>query len=74
MTFTRLNRVKVARVHSYPEPTVKFAGGPADGWKALSVLMTYGLPVHRIGQVWTMTYDRPTGPDWIVTFREKLDT
>jgi hypothetical protein len=59
--------------HSYPEPTVKFSGGPARGWQALGILMDYGLPVHRIGQVWTMTYGRPTGPDWIVTFREKLE-
>jgi hypothetical protein len=31
--------------HSYPEPTVKFSGGPAQGWHALGILMDYGLPV-----------------------------
>ena len=59
--------------HSYPQPTVKFSGTPAEGWHALSRLMTFDLPVDWIGQVWTMTYGRPTGPAWLVTFWKKLD-
>lgn len=59
--------------HAYPEPTVKFSGTPACGWKAAAQLMYRGLPIKRLGQVWTFEHGRPTGPDWIVTFREKLD-
>jgi hypothetical protein len=58
--------------HAYPEPTVKFCGGPSEGWKALSELMTFGLPVEWIGQCWTMTYGVPDGPRWYVTFKRKL--
>lgn len=61
------------RGHSYPEPTVKFSGGPSQGWKAASLLMERGLPIRRIGQMWTFEYGLPTGPHWIVTFYEKLD-
>src|ERR1039457_6544820 len=34
--------------HSYPEPTVAFHGGPEAGWRALSVCLTYALPVQSI--------------------------
>jgi len=60
--------------HSYPEPTVKFSGTPACGWKAAAQLMYRGLPIKRLGQVWTFEYGLPTGPDWIVTFTRKLDS
>ena len=59
--------------HSYPEPTVKFSGTPATGWKALGLLLDHALPVRRIGQMWTFENGQPVGPDWIVTFYRRLD-
>lgn len=54
--------------HSYPEPTVAFHGGPAVGPHALSVAMTYGLPVSELRRVWRMESGEPTGPSWQLVF------
>jgi hypothetical protein len=58
--------------HSYPEPTIKFAGGREVGWAAISALMTFALPIRRLGQMWTFQESAPTGPHWFVTFWGKL--
>ncbi|HEY5385790.1 MAG TPA: hypothetical protein VIJ56_11195 [Acidimicrobiales bacterium] len=62
--------------HSYPEPTVQFVGSHATGWAAMAELMTYGLPIRRLGQMWTFDHSygqgHPTGPDWFITFYRKL--
>ena len=58
--------------HAYSEPTIQFSASRAGGWSALSELMTYGLPVRRIGQMWSMTDGHPTGPTWVVTFWRKV--
>lgn len=62
--------------HSYPEPTVRWHGTPADGWRALGVLMTYGLPVRRLSRTWTFdnhgVEKDPDGPYWEATFYERL--
>jgi hypothetical protein len=58
--------------HSYPRPTVAFHGGPYAGWQALSVCLTYGLPVFELRRVWTVQdRNEPTGPHWEITFRRK---
>ena len=54
--------------HSFPEPTIRFHGTDADGFRALSVAMTFGLPVFSLRRFWTMTYGEPTGPNWEMTF------
>jgi hypothetical protein len=59
--------------HSYPEPTIEFEATRAGGWHALSVLMDFGFPIKRIGQMWSMTEGVPTGPVWHVTFWKQLD-
>jgi len=58
--------------HAYREPTVKFAGERATGWAAVARLMTFGLPVRCVGQMWTFQEGHPTGPNWHVTFWRKL--
>lgn len=55
--------------HAYPEPTVRFDGIYADGFRALAVAMTYGLPVRAIRRIWTIEDGEPTGPWWEMTFR-----
>lgn len=59
--------------HAYREPTIRFKGTPACGWRALAVLMTYGLPVHRLSRTWVMNYGVPDGPCWEITFTRPLD-
>jgi hypothetical protein len=59
--------------HSFPEPTIRFAGGPGDGWKALGRCLALNLQPSELRLVWDVL-DRnfPTGPHWEITFREKL--
>ena len=59
--------------HAYREPTIRFKGTPACGWRALSLLMMYGLPVKRLSQTWVLSYGVPDGPCWEVTFTRPLD-
>ena len=55
--------------HAYPEPTVRFDGIYADGFKALALAMTYGLPVVAIRRIWRIQDGEPAGPWWEMTFR-----
>ena len=55
--------------HAYPEPTIRFDGIYADGFKALSIAMTYGLPVVAIRRIWRIQDGEPAGPWWEMTFR-----
>lgn len=50
-------------------PVVRFYGPPAEGFRALSVALTYGLPVFELQRVWRMDDGEPTGPQWSLTFR-----
>lgn len=54
--------------HSYREPTVRFHGINADGFRALAVVQTFGLPVHALRRVWSISNGEPTGPYWELTF------
>lgn len=56
--------------HSYPEPTVEFHGDLPEGFRALSVALTYGLHVDELRRVWSIQDGVPTGPFWAMTFRE----
>jgi len=54
--------------HSFPEPTITFAGGPAEGFRALGIALQHGLKVVALRRVWTVNDGEPTGPEWEMTF------
>lgn len=54
--------------HAFAEPTVRFAGGKAEGYKALSVALQNGLKVVELRRVWPVLDCEPTGPYWDLTF------
>jgi hypothetical protein len=53
--------------HAYAEPTIRFNGTPACGWRALAILMSYDLPVGQLSRTWVLNYGVPDGPCWEVT-------
>jgi hypothetical protein len=57
--------------HSYFEPTIRFHGERAEGFRALSVAMTHGLSVMELKRVWVMNDGEPTGAWWEMTFPTK---
>src|ERR1700687_3685600 len=54
--------------HPYPEPTVRFAGGQAEGFRALGIALQHGLKVTELRRVWTIHDGEPVGPQWEMTF------
>ena len=57
--------------HAYPEPTVRFAGGKEEGYRALSVALKHNLKVLELRRVWPVLDHEPTGPYWDLTFVPK---
>lgn len=49
-------------------PVVRFHGPAAEGFRALSVAMTYALPVYGLHRVWRVEDGEPTGPRWELVF------
>jgi hypothetical protein len=60
--------------HSFPEPTIRFCGNNGEGFKAMSIAMTYGLPVLALRRVWDVVDGELSGPWWEITFRTKEHT
>jgi hypothetical protein len=54
--------------HAYPEPTVRFYGDQAEGFRALSVAIKSGLRVAALRRAWPIIENEPTGPWWEMTF------
>jgi hypothetical protein len=54
--------------HAYPEPTVRFHGDRAEGFRALAAAQRVGLPVASLRRAWPVIDDEPTGPWWEMTF------
>lgn len=54
--------------HSFPEPTVRFYGGPSEGFRALDVAMRADLPVRAIRRYWRVGPEGPEGPQWEMVF------
>jgi hypothetical protein len=56
--------------HSYAVAAVRFGGIYADGFKALAVAKSYGLPVGELCRLWSIDRDtgEPIGPNWELTF------
>lgn len=59
--------------HAFPEPTIRFCGQQADGFHALAIARTYGLPVFEIRRFWTVQDGEPVGPNWEMTFRPSTE-
>ena len=57
--------------HAYPEPTVRFFGERAAGWKALSAAHVLDLPVLALRRTWPINDGEPNGPYWEMVFRRK---
>ncbi len=56
------------RAHAYTEPTVRFHGDRAEGFRALAAAISAGLPVEDLRRVWPILDNEPTGPWWELTF------
>lgn len=54
--------------HAYPQPTVRFHGEKAEGFRALAVALAAKLPVFELRRVWPVHDDEPTGPWWELVF------
>lgn len=57
--------------HVFPEPTVRFCGGPGEGFRAYAVAAANGLPVYGIRRIWTVDDGELTGPLWEIVFRQQ---
>jgi hypothetical protein len=59
--------------HSYPEPAVRFHGGPGDGWAALGACLELNLRPTDLRRIWyVLDYTDVTGPYWEIVFKEKF--
>ena len=58
--------------HAFPEPTVRFGGGPSAGWRAVWAAQEVALPIRALRRVWSVIDGEPTGPDWELVFSQKL--
>jgi hypothetical protein len=54
--------------HAYPEPTVRFHGDQAEGFRALAAAIRGGLRVTALRRTWPVLDREPTGPWWELTF------
>lgn len=54
--------------HPYPEPTVRFAGGHSEGFRALGIALQNGLKVTELRRIWSIQNGEPVGPQWEMTF------
>jgi hypothetical protein len=55
--------------HSAVEPIVRFFGGKSEGFRALDVALTHGLPVLDLRRFWQVVDGEPCGPYWELAFR-----
>ncbi len=56
------------RGHAFYEPTVRFHGGPGEGFKAFAIARTHGLRVSEIRRYYSVEDGEPVGPHWEMTF------
>lgn len=54
--------------HPFPEPTVRFHGGQAEGFRALAVALQHGLRVSELRRYYFIQDGEPVGPHWELTF------
>lgn len=54
--------------HAFTEPTVRFDGNTATGFKAYAVAKEYGLPVMKLSLSYRIMDGVLTGPWWEMVF------
>jgi hypothetical protein len=54
--------------HAYREPTIRFHGERAEGFRAFAAAKQAGLAVYALRRVWPILDGEPTGPWWEMTF------
>lgn len=54
--------------HPFPEPTVRFHGSLAEGFRALGIALQHGLRVLDLRRVWSVENNEPVGPHWEMIF------
>lgn len=55
--------------HSFPEPTVRFFGAQAEGYRAFAAAMEHGLPVTSLRRYYSVVEGQLEGPWWEMCFR-----
>jgi len=59
--------------HAFTEPTIRFYGGKAEGYRAAGIALQLGLPVAALRRFWSVIEGELTGPHWEMTFREQAE-
>src|ERR1700730_14059208 len=54
--------------HAFYEPTVRFHGSHAEGFRALSIALQHGLKVCELRRYYSVEDGEPVGPHWEMTF------
>jgi hypothetical protein len=54
--------------HAFNDPTVRFHGGPADGFRAFAAAIEVGLPVYALRRFWAVSDGELCGPCWEMVF------
>ena len=54
--------------HAFPEPTIRFAGDTAAGFKAFGVAKDFGLPVYKLRLSYSIQDGMLIGPWWEMVF------
>jgi hypothetical protein len=54
--------------HAFHEPTVRFHGSHAEGFRALSIALQHGLKVCELRRYYSIEDGEPVGPHWEMTF------
>lgn len=57
--------------HAFPEPTIRFHGDTATGFRAYAVAKDYGLPVFSIRLAYRVMDGVLTGPWWEMVLSSK---
>src|SRR5207237_5867026 len=59
--------------HAFTEPTIRFYGDKAEGYRAASIALQLGLPVTALRRFWSVIDGELTGPHWEMTFSTQVD-
>jgi hypothetical protein len=59
--------------HAVSEPMVRFHGETAEGFRALALALSAGLPVMDLRRFWQIVNGEPCGPQWEMSFRSTAE-